>query len=225
MTWEADMLWEERLQRQAEMLSNTTQGLPVPQESKSPPKKASWPADKVERRKVKDLVPYAKNARTHSEEQIGQIAHAIEQWGWTVPCLVDEMGGLIAGHGRVLAAKQLGLDEVPVVVARGWSAAQKRAYVIADNKLTENGGWDDDLLKVEIGELQGEGFDLTLTGFSMDEIGGLLGETASDGIEDAPESKYKEQFGVIVICRDEAHQQEVFESLAGSGYEARVVVT
>ena len=148
-----------------------------------------------------------------------------EQWGWTVPCLVDEKGGLIAGHGRVLAAKQLGLNEVPVVVARGWSAAQKRAYVIADNKLTENGGWDDDLLKVEIGELQGEGFDLTLTGFSMDEIGGLLGETASDGIEDAPDSKYKEQFGVIVICKDEAHQQEVFENLAGSGYEVRVVVT
>jgi ParB-like chromosome segregation protein Spo0J len=146
MTWEADMLWEERLKRQAEMLSNTAQGFPVPQESKSPPKKASWPADKVERRKVKDLVPYAKNARTHSEEQIDQIARAIEQWGWTVPCLVDEKGGLIAGHGRVLAAKQLGLDEVPVVVARGWSAAQKRAYVIADNKLTENGGWDDDLL-------------------------------------------------------------------------------
>ena len=146
MTWEADMLWEERLQRQAEMLSNTAQGLPVPQESKSPPKKASWPADKVERRKVKDLVPYAKNARTHSEEQIDQIARAIEQWGWTVPCLVDEKGGLIAGHGRVLAAKKLGLDEVPVVVARGWSKAQKRAYVLADNKLTENGGWDDDLL-------------------------------------------------------------------------------
>jgi ParB-like chromosome segregation protein Spo0J len=222
MTWEADMLWEERLQRQAEMLSNTAQGFPVPQESKS--KKASWPADKVERRKVKDLVPYAKNARTHSEEQIGQIAHAIEQWGWTVPCLVDEKGGLIAGHGRVLAAKKLGLDEVPVVVARGWSAAQKRAYVLADNKLTENGGWDDDLLKVEIGELQGEGFDLTLTGFSMDEIGELLDET-EDGIEAAPDSKYKEQFGVIVICKDEAHQQEVFESLAGSGYEVRVVVT
>ena len=146
MTWEADMLWEERLQRQAEMLSNTAQGFPVPQESKSPPKKSSWPADKVERRKVKDLVPYAKNARTHSEEQIEQIARAIEQWGWTVPCLVDEKGGLIAGHGRVLAAKQLGLDEVPVVVARGWSATPKRAYVIADNKLTENGGWDDDLL-------------------------------------------------------------------------------
>ena len=187
-------------------------------------KQNHWPADVVERRKVKDLVPYAKNARTHSDEQVDQIARAIEEWGWTVPCLVDEKGGLIAGHGRVLAAKQLGLDEVPVVVARGWSAAQKRAYVLADNKLTENGGWDDDLLKVEIEELQGEGFDLTLIGFSMDEIGELLDET-DDGIEAAPASKYKEQFGVIVICRDEAHQQEVFESLAGSGYEVRVVVT
>ena len=158
------MLWEERLQRQAEMLSNTAQGFPVPQESKSPPKKSSWPADKVERRKVKDLVPYAKNARTHSEEQIEQIARAIEQWGWMVPCLVDEKGGLIAGHGRVLAAKQLGLDEVPVVVARGWSEAQKRAYVIADNKLTENGGWDDELLAAEMADLKGLDFDITLTG-------------------------------------------------------------
>jgi ParB-like chromosome segregation protein Spo0J len=132
---------------------------------------------------------------------------------------------IIAGHGRVLAAKQLGLTEIPVRVARGWSAAQKRAYVIADNKLTENGGWDDDLLKVEIGALQGEGFDLTLTGFSAMEIGQLLGDVmVTDDIEAAPESKYKEQFGVIVICKDEAHQQEVFESLAGSGYEVRVVV-
>jgi hypothetical protein len=80
-------------------------------------------------------------------------------------------------------------------------------------------------LKTETGALKALDFDLTLTGFSMDEIGGLLGETAADGIEDAPDSKYKEQFGVIVICRDEAHQQEVFESLAGSGYEVRVVVT
>ena len=103
--------------------------------------------------------------------------------------------GLIAGRGRVLAAKQLGLDEVPVVVARGWSEAQKRAYVIADNKLTENGGWDDALLAAEMADLKGLDFDITLTGFALDDI------------EDAPDSKYKEQFGVIVICKDEAHRQ------------------
>jgi len=96
-----------------------------------------------------------------------------------VPCLVDEKGGLIAGHGRVLAAKQLGLDEVPVVVARGWSEAQKRAYAIADNKLTENGGWDDALLAAEMADLKGLDFDITLTGFALDDI------------EDAPDSKYK----------------------------------
>ena len=104
-------------------------------------KKIQWPADKVEKRKVKDLVPYANNARTHSKEQIDQIVRSIEEWGWTVPVLVDEDGGLIAGHGRILAAKKLKIDEVPVVVARGWSEAQKRAYVLADNKLTENGAW------------------------------------------------------------------------------------
>ena len=92
---------------------------------------------------------------------------------------MDEKGGLIAGHGRVLAAKQLGLDEVPVVVARGWSEAQKRAYVIADNKLTENGGWDDALLAAEMADLKGLDFDITLTGFALDDI------------EDAPDSKYK----------------------------------
>ena len=108
---------------------------------------------------------------------------------------MDEKGGLIAGHGRVLAAKQLGLDEVPVVVARGWSEVQKRAYVIADNKLTENGGWDDALLAAEMADLKGLDFDITLTGFALDDI------------EDAPDSKYKEQFGVIVICKDEAHRQ------------------
>ena len=119
------------------------------------------------------------------------------------PVPVDEKGGLIAGHGRVLAAKQLGLDEVPVVVARGSSEAQKRAYVIADNKLTENGGWDDALLAAEMADLKGLDFDITLTGFALDDIQ----TEAGDGIKDAPDSKYKGQFGVIIICKDEAHQQ------------------
>ena len=107
---------------------------------------ARWPADAVKRFKIDKLIPYARNARTHSPEQIEQIAASIREWGFTVPVLIDEAGMIIAGHGRVLAAQQLGLLEVPVIVARGWTDAQKRAYVIADNKLTENGGWDDDLL-------------------------------------------------------------------------------
>jgi ParB-like chromosome segregation protein Spo0J len=101
-----------------------------------------WPADKVERRPVAGLIPYARNARTHSEEQVAQIAASIREWGWTMPVLVDERDEIIAGHGRVLAAQRLGLATIPVMVARGWTDAQKRAYVIADNKLTLNAGWD-----------------------------------------------------------------------------------
>src|SRR3954464_3463643 len=101
-----------------------------------PTASAAWPADKVERRPLGSLVPNARNARTHSDAQVAQIAASIEQWGWTVPVLIDEAGTIIAGHGRVLAAARLGLAEVPVITARGWSEAQKRAYLIADNKLT-----------------------------------------------------------------------------------------
>ncbi len=143
-----------------------------------------WPADKVERRKVSDLTPYARNARTHSDEQVAQIAASIREWGWTVPILVDERGEIIAGHGRVLAAQRLGLDDVPCMVAEGWSEAQRRAYVLADNKLTLNGGWNDELLKVELEELQGFDFDLGLTGFGEDEIAGLLGGDKTEGLTD-----------------------------------------
>ncbi len=151
----------------------------------------AWPADAVERRPVADLVPYARNARTHSDEQVAQIAASIREWGWTVPVLIDEAGGLIAGHGRVMAARKLGLTEVPVMVARGWSEAQKRAYVLADNKLALNAGWDVDLLKLELGDLSLGGFDLGLTGFSDLEIGSLLadktdGLTDPDDVPDAP---------------------------------------
>lgn len=142
--------------------------------------KQLWPADKVERRPIDKLVPYARNSRTHSEEQVAQIAASMREWGWTNPVLVDEDGGIIAGHGRLLAARKLGLEEVPVMVANGWSEAQKRAYIIADNKLAENAGWDDDLLKVEFEELQELGFDLTQTGFTAEEIDGVLDGWSGD---------------------------------------------
>ena len=147
---------------------------------------STWPADRVERRLVSALVPYARNARTHSEDQIAQIAASIREWGWTMPILVDEADGIIAGHGRVLAARILGLTEVPVMVARGWSDAQKRAYVIADNKLALNGGWDMELLPVEVGELKALGFDLSLTGFGELELAKILVDEAGD-LDDAPE--------------------------------------
>jgi DNA modification methylase len=147
-----------------------------------------WPADKVERWPIERLIPYAKNARTHSDAQVAQIAASMKEWGWTNPVLAGEDGGLIAGHARLLAARQLGLGEVPVMIARGWTEAQKRAYVIADNKLALNAGWDDDLLRLELGELKLSGFDLSLTGFGDIELDSLLAErtTGLTDPDDAP---------------------------------------
>jgi DNA modification methylase len=147
----------------------------------------SWPADHVERRTVASLVPYARNARTHSAEQVDQIAASIREWGWTVPILVDETGSIIAGHGRVMAAKKLGLRDVPCMVASGWSEAQRRAYVLADNKLTINAGWDDDILKIELGELKDLDFDIGLTGFDEAELASLLADK-TDGLTDPDET-------------------------------------
>ena len=132
------------------------------------------PADSIEQWPIDRLIPYARNSRTHSDAQVAQIAASIREWGWTTPVLVDEGGQIIAGHGRIMAARKLGMAEVPVVIASGWSDAQKRAYVIADNKLALNAGWDNDLLALEFGELEGLGFDLELTGFSGDELNFLI---------------------------------------------------
>lgn len=132
--------------------------------------KSEWPADNVERRKVADLIPYARNSRTHSAEQVAQIAASIKEWGWTVPVLIEPDGGIIAGHGRIMAAQKLGIVEVPCMVAEGWSEGQKRAYIIADNKLALNSDWDMDALKVEFQEIDDLGFNLELTGFGTDEL-------------------------------------------------------
>jgi ParB-like chromosome segregation protein Spo0J len=137
-------------------------------------KNANWPADRVERWPVAKLVPNARNARTHSDDQVTQIAASIEEWGWTIPVLVDEAGGIIAGHGRIMAAHRLGLEDVPVMVAAGWSDAKKRAYMLADNKLTLNGEWDLDRLAIEIAELRASDFDISLIGFSESDIDDLL---------------------------------------------------
>lgn len=151
----------------------------------------AWPADRVERRTVASLVPYARNSRTHSDEQVAQIAASIREWGWTVPILVDPEGMIIAGHGRVMAARKLGLTDVPVMVATGWSDAQKRAYVLADNQLASNAGWDANLLSLEMKDLQLEGYNLDLIGFSDKVLADLLadpteGNTDPDDIPEAP---------------------------------------
>ena len=152
-----------------------------------------WPADKIERRKVDALIPYARNARTHSDEQVAQLAASIKEWGWTTPVLIDEDGEIIAGHGRVMAARKLDIDEIPTMTASGWTKAQKQAYVLADNQLPQNAGWDMDLLSVEMKDLDSEGFDLSLIGFGDDMMANMLvdpteGLTDEDAVPDVPEN-------------------------------------
>ena len=125
-------------------------------------------------RNIKDLIPYANNSRTHSDEQINQVASSIKEFGFTNPVLIDEQGGIVAGHGRILAANKLGITKVPCIELKGLTEAQKKAYVIADNQLALNSGWDLDTLRLEVESLQELDFDLDLLGFDEDVIGKLL---------------------------------------------------
>ena len=133
---------------------------------------------------IESLIPYARNSRTHSDEQVAQIAASIREFGFTNPVLVDGEGGIIAGHGRVMAARRLGLGEVPCIRLGHLTDAQKKAYVIADNKLALNAGWDNELLALELQELEDMGYDLELTGFSLDEIEALTPIEIQEGLTD-----------------------------------------
>jgi len=142
---------------------------------------------------VADLIPYVGNARTHSDAQVAQIAASIREFGFTNPILVDGTNGVIAGHGRLLAARKLGMTVVPVIELAHLTDAQKRAYVLADNKLALNAGWDLDLLRLELGALQDAGFDLDLVGFDAGELDALFavptaGRTDPDDVPDVPEN-------------------------------------
>ena len=141
-------------------------------------------AQRIEIWAVDRLVPFAKNARTHSQEQVAQIAASIVEFGFVNPILVDSVGGIIAGHGRLLAARKLGLAEVPVVVLGHLSEIQRRAYIIADNKLSLNAGWNDELLREQMSLLSGDGFNLSLVGFSDEELGALLASAEPEAATD-----------------------------------------
>lgn len=151
-------------------------------------------AKTIEWLETKGLIPYAKNSRTHSEAQVAQIAGSIKEFGFNNPVLVDEDNGIIAGHGRVMAAQKLGLQAVPCIRLAHLSDTQRKAYVIADNRLALNAGWDDQMLTLELQELDGEDFDLSLLGFEADELNALLnpiketdGLTDEDAVPEVPE--------------------------------------
>jgi len=149
---------------------------------------------KIEQRKVSELIPYANNSRQHSDAQVAQIAASIKEFGWTNPILVDASNGIIAGHGRLMAARKLGMTEVPVIQLSHLSDNQRKALIIADNKLALNAGWDEELLKIELNELLDADFDLELIGFDKDELDELLrpvetteGLTDEDAVPEVPE--------------------------------------
>ena len=180
---------------------------------------------------VDSLVPYARNARVHTDAHIAQLAGSIREFGFNVPVLIDEEGNIIAGHGRVLAARKLGMGEVPTVVASHLSDTQRRAYVIADNKLHDNSAFDYELLQTDIDQLKAEGFDLSLAGFEDFEIASFTLPESGEGFVDPslglppPEGGYKEQYAVIITCKDEGEQKEVYEMLHSQGYTCKVVTT
>src|ERR1019366_8901304 len=188
-----------------------------------------WPTDR--------LVPYARNARTHSAEQIAQIAASILEFGFTNPILVDSMDGIVAGHGRLLAARKLGLAEVPVVVLDHLSETQRRAYILADNRLALNAGWDDVLLAADLRDLKADGLALSLAGFSDDELEALLAdadepEPATDVHDVVPEAPVEpvtrpgdvwligDQRLICGDCRELAAVQELLD-----GVRANVCIT
>lgn len=154
---------------------------------------ASWLANKIEQWPTAILLPYARNARTHSEEQVAQIAASIVEFGFTNPILAGSDGIIVAGHGRLTAAQKLGLEVVPVVVLDHLTPTQRRALIIADNRIAENAGWDDAMLRVELDALRDDDFDLSLTGFDADALADLFegeeGDTGQTGDDEVPESQ------------------------------------
>lgn len=156
------------------------------------------------------LIPYARNSRTHSEEQVAQIAASIREFGFTNPVLVDGEGGIIAGHGRVMAARKLGMKEVPVIELDHLTDAQKRAYVIADNKLALRAGWNDEMLRLELADLDAEGFDLALTGFDA-----IEGVDELDAMPALPEGD-KDPFQQMTFTLHDEQAEQVMAAIAAA---------
>ena len=177
---------------------------------------------KLEWRSVSSLIPYARNSRTHSDEQIAQIAASIKEFGWTNPILIDGDNGIIAGHGRLSAARKLGHEEVPVIELKDLTETQRKAYIIADNKLALNAGWNNEFLKLEINELNESNFDLTILGFDNIELANLFDENIEEEEKELKEESYNEVFNIIIECKNESEQEKIFNRLNTEGYKCRV---
>lgn len=182
----------------------------------------------LEWRSISTLIPYARNSRTHSDEQIAQIAASIKEFGWTNPILVDGDNGIIAGHGRLSAARKLGHEEVPVIELKDLTETQRKAYIIADNRLALNAGWDNEMLTIELNDLLADGFSLELLGFDPKEIDALLepdvveGLTDEDAVPDVPDEPITKRGDIYqlgnhrLMCGDSTFIDDVEKLMQGT---------
>ena len=169
---------------------------------------------------IDDLIPYARNSRTHSEMQINQLAAAIKEFGFRGAILIDGDNGIIAGHGRVLACKKLGMTEIPTVDGSDMTDAQRKAYVIADNKIALNAGWDYEMLNIEFAELKEEGFNTDLLAFDEKELQ-MFDE--SEGAPSDPVEDDGNKNMIVVECISEREAEKLFEELKERGYECKLM--
>jgi ParB-like chromosome segregation protein Spo0J len=177
---------------------------------------------KIEYKATNDLIPYARNSRTHSDTQVAQIAASIKEFGWTNPILIDGEDGIIAGHGRLAAAQKLGMKEVPVIELSHLSATQKKALIIADNKLALNSGWDNEMLALEFEDLKINGFDLTLTGFDFEELKLLdKDQNIDEQIKEIQDDGNRNLLLIETIT--ELELQNLFNELVERGYECKIM--
>lgn len=171
---------------------------------------------KFEMRKVADLIPYARNARTHTDEQITRVASSIKEFGFLNPVIISSDNGILAGHCRVLAAKKLGLKEVPCILENHLTETQKKAYILADNKLALDSDWDSELLKIELEDLKAENFDIVSLGLDS-----IISETL-DSL-DVPESvDYETKCSILIECDSEEQQAKLFDEFKRRGLQCRL---
>ena len=181
----------------------------------------TWHSQDIEQWPLEKLIPYARNSRTHTDAQIAQIAASIAQFGFLNPILVGSDNVVVAGHGRLLAARKLELATVPVVVLPHLTETQKRALIIADNKIAENAGWAFELLAIELDDLRNDGFDLDVLGFNEKELGSVFGAgDAPGGDKDVVDEARNT---LLIECASERELEVLFEELKGRGFECKVM--
>ena len=175
----------------------------------------------IEHLATSSLIPYARNAKKHDASQVAKLAGSIREFGFNNPVLVDKGNGIIAGHGRVMAAQSLSLETVPCIRLGHLTDTQRRAYILADNRLAEiGGGWDEEMLKLELADLAALDVDVAEIGFGAEDLADVQPEEEEDKNDN---SNFTEQYAVTVICKDEAHQRKIYDKLTADGLECKVV--